>query len=299
METDTRQARRGLIVFLGLVVLGTAPFQVYIISSGLPYEQISWLPPIIMWVPGIAALITRLALREGFKDVSFRLGGMDGLKAIGVALLFPVLVCGIAYGIAWATGLATLADARGGIFAGITDPITNPLLRLVARQGLALIPASLIGLVTAMGEELGWRGYMLSRLVAAKVPLPLVVSGLIWTLWHIAVILSGQYPDMGPNRLISAFNVGVTFVSISILWGTLRLKTGSFWPAALGHSSWNNATALFTSFSLGGAGLWLSESGFLVAAVTLALSLLLSRAWQAAGDRRQGAGGRRAGVLQP
>lgn len=239
-----------------------------------------------MWVPAVAAVITRLALREGFRDVSFRLGGRQGLKALGLALVFPVLVGAIAYGIAWATGLATLADARGGLIPALTDPIANPLLRLGVRLVLALIPGAVIGLITAVGEELGWRGDMLSRIVAARVPQPLVVSGLIWTLWHLGAILSGQYPDMGPNRLLSALGAGVTFVGRSILWGNLRLTTGSFWPAAIGHSAWNMVIPLFTAFTVGGVGRWLGETSLLVAAITLGLALLLSRVWLGAGSRR-------------
>lgn len=284
METDIRQARKGLIVFLGLVVLGTAPLQGYVIASGLPFEQIMPIVLVIMWVPGIASVITRLVLREGFKDVSFRLGGIEGAKAIGIALLFPVLVGAIAYGIAWATGLATLADTRGGSFAGITDPIASPLLRLAVWIGLLLIPGSLIGLITAAGEELGWRGYMASRLVAARVPYPLVVSGLIWTLWHVGAILSGQYPDMGPDRLLATFGAGMTFVGLSILWGTLRMRTGSFWPGALGHSTWNVIIPMFTMFTVGGSGRWLGETSLLVGAITLGLALPLSRVLQGAGD---------------
>jgi hypothetical protein len=46
----------------------------------------------LMWMPALASVITRLVMREGFRDVSLRIGGADGVRAIGMALLFPATV---------------------------------------------------------------------------------------------------------------------------------------------------------------------------------------------------------------
>src|SRR5207253_2973466 len=59
----------------------------------------------LMWTPAAASVVARLALHDGFGDVSFRLGGRRGSKAMGLALIFPVVIGLIAYGIAWTTDL--------------------------------------------------------------------------------------------------------------------------------------------------------------------------------------------------
>ena len=41
-----------------------------------------------------------------------------------------------------------------------------------------------MSLILVPGEEIGWRGYMLTRLIAAGVPNAVLVSGVIWGLWH-------------------------------------------------------------------------------------------------------------------
>ena len=66
--------------------------------------SLSWVLA-LMWTPAAASVVARLWLNEGFGDVSFRLGGRRGWKAIGVALVFPIILGLVAYGIAWATGL--------------------------------------------------------------------------------------------------------------------------------------------------------------------------------------------------
>jgi hypothetical protein len=54
--------------------------------------------------------------------------------------------------------------------------------------------------MTAAGEEIGWRGYMLTRLVDAGIPRPVLASGLIWGLWHVPVVLALATPRAHPPR---------------------------------------------------------------------------------------------------
>ena len=97
-EGDTRrQARRGLVVFFALVV----PLTVICITTGNPF----WGFP-LMWSVAVASVVTRLVLREGFADVSFRFGGGRTWKYFVLAPIIPIAIGLIAYGIAWTTGLA-------------------------------------------------------------------------------------------------------------------------------------------------------------------------------------------------
>ena len=101
-DTDTqRQARRGLAIYFAVLVPLTAVFEAIIIITG----KLSWIS-ILMFVPAAASVVARLVLREGFADVSFRFGGRRTWKMILLALVFPIVVGLVAYGIAWATGLA-------------------------------------------------------------------------------------------------------------------------------------------------------------------------------------------------
>lgn len=58
---------------------------------------------------------------------------------------------------------------------------------------VAGIAGSITSLIPVMGEEVGWRGYMLTRLIEAKAPYPILLSGLIWAAWHIPIVISGMY----------------------------------------------------------------------------------------------------------
>src|SRR5438067_13638097 len=119
-----------------------------------------------MLVPPLSAVVARVALREGFADVSFRLGGRRGLLAILVTPLLPIGGGLIAYGSAWTSGLAQFAPQSVG--------------EVTARLATFIVPS----VILVSGEEIGWRGYMLTRLIDARVPQAIVVSGLVWGLWH-------------------------------------------------------------------------------------------------------------------
>lgn len=272
----TRRARTSLALYLSLVILGSAPLLWFIITSGLPVGNPEQLPRMIalMWVPAIASFVTRLVRREGFRDISFRLGGWKGLKSVGLAVVFPAIVGVVAYGISWGTGLTEFSPPANGWF----PEITSPFLRFGAVVIASMLLGSLVGVITAAGEEIGWRGFMLSRLVDMGIPSPLLVSGIVWSLWHVPAILSGQYAA-GPYPWLSALLFVAFGIGISVFWGKLRLQTGSVWGAVLGHSSWNALIeGPFTSYTAGSqSSLWVGESGIIVVIVVAVLTFVLAR----------------------
>jgi uncharacterized protein len=161
-------------------------------------------------------------------------------------LVFPVAGGLVAYGIAWTTGLAGFG-ARPSV--GMIVPFAVGLM---------------IGLVLAAGEEIGWRGYMLTRLIDAGVPRPVLASGLIWALWHVPLVLGGVYAA-GPSQALSAALIVVSITSFGFVISRLRLETGSVWPAIVLHAAWNRIIqGPFDGATTGvGATLWVGESGSL------------------------------------
>ena len=261
------KARRGLAVFFAVLVPLSAIFEVIIITTG----NLSWLVPLV-WVPALASVVARLVLREGFSDVSFRLGGRRGWSAIVVALLFPIVVGLIAYGIAWMSDLARFAP-RSDIAGDAASPLTAFVVLLAASATIGTLTLTL----TAAGEEIGWRGYMLTRLIDAGVPRPVLVSGLLWGLWHVPGTLTGVYAT-GPSPLLSAVLLMVTITSLGYVIGRMRLETGSVWPAIVVHAAWNSIiVGAYDSATTGaGAALWVGESGVLTAFTLVVAAFLFS-----------------------
>lgn len=129
--------------------------------------------------------------------------------------------------------------------------IPIPIGALIVLQLVTLPLAALINLVPALGEELGWRGWLLPKLMPLGTLPALLVSGVIWGLWHAPLILLGyNYPD-APGWLGLSAMVAMC-VLVGVVFGWLRLRSGSVWPAALAHAAFNGAGATFLLFARAG-----------------------------------------------
>jgi membrane protease YdiL (CAAX protease family) len=271
--TQRSRARRGLAIFFSVLVPLTALLETLIITT----QNNIWIV-VLMLVPTVASVVARLMLREGFADVSFRLGGQRGLAALALAVVLPVLIGGGAYGIAWASGLAQFVAIDLETLIGISCPEASPLMVF----GVFLVLSATVlmfvngALLLSAGEEIGWRGYMLTRLIDAGVPAPILLSGVIWGLWHSPLILAGSYAA-GPSAHVSVALFMVTVTAISVVFARLRLETGSVWPAVVLHAAWNSVIqGPFDHASAGPmATLWVGESGILVMLVVVAAAVVL------------------------
>jgi len=254
-----RDARRGLAVFFVLVVVLSGILEATWILN--PEMGILVLP--LMWSPAIASAVTRLVLREGFSDVSFRFGGRRTLPWIALGLIVPLVVGILSYGPAWLTGLAGFDGSTGSLVMGLVVATTLGTVQ---------------GCLFTAGEEIGWRGYMLTRLIDAGVPRPVLASGLIWGIWHIPLILAGIYAA-GPSPVLSAVVFMGLVTSFGYILGRMRLETGSVWPGIVAHSAWNSVIQgpLDGSTVGAGAALWTGESGILTIPLLVVVAVLVSR----------------------
>jgi membrane protease YdiL (CAAX protease family) len=268
-----RQARRGLALYLIVVVLLTAVFDILLIVTLDPVWGMGR-----MFAPAVASVVARLVLREGFADVSFRFGGRRTWKYVGLALVFPIAIGLIVYSIAWTTGLARFdPQPSGGLSAQLSGIASSPVLvfviMLAVSTFLLVFPNSLF----AAGEEIGWRGYMLTRLIDAGVPRPILASGLVWGLWHMPLVLAGLYAA-GSSPVLSAVLLMITATSFGYVLARMRLETGSIWPAIILHGAWNSIIqTAFDPATAPEAKLWVGESGILTALALVAAAVIFSR----------------------
>jgi membrane protease YdiL (CAAX protease family) len=131
---------------------------------------------------------------------------------------------------------AQLANAGKG-----AESLPVPIALLVAVQLLSLPLNALISSTLALGEEIGWRGFLLPRL-SARIgdPLAVVGVGIIWGVWHAPLLLLGyNYPTLAPGlRLVW---MSVFCIELTAILGWLRQRSRSVWPAAIGHGTVNAA----------------------------------------------------------
>lgn len=278
---DSRaKARSGLIIFFAVLVPGSAYFvHRILVLGGSIQNHLGIIFGLVWWVT-VSSIVARLVLRESPRDVGFRWGGSTGTRAMVVATLMPLVVGFIAYGIGWSTGLANfrgpaLSLAVLGIHFTLAE---NPFVRFSQCLGIMLVLGALDTCKYAAGEEIGWRGYMLTRLIDSGIRAPILISGLIWGLWHAPLILSGQYAS-GPHPMLSSglFLAGIVAGGYVFAW--LRLSSGSIWPCIWGHAVWNAVIQGAFDRSTSGRSVWVGESGVLTAGMLILFAIVLYKVW--------------------
>ena len=96
---------------------------------------------------------------------------------------------------------------------------------------------SLILGVLVVGEEVGWRGYLLPRLLERYTAATASIAvGVLWALWHLSVFLTPAFPHS--ERSFPLFTLSTTAYSVWFTWLFLRTR-GSVLLATLFHASIN------------------------------------------------------------
>ncbi|MEV5988514.1 type II CAAX endopeptidase family protein [Streptomyces sp. NPDC052051] len=101
-----------------------------------------------------------------------------------------------------------------------------------------LVLSALVSVPLYFGEELGWQGYLLPRLIRHGKFRGLLIGGAIWGAWHVPMTaLGGSYP--GHSVLLGIPVAIVTAMLLGTVIAAVRLFTGSVWAAVAAHLSLN------------------------------------------------------------
>jgi len=143
------------------------------------------------------------------------------------ALVVPMLLAGSAYGAALALGVADLrsVDITPG---GAVSWTTNLLITVAFMTVLFL------------GEELGWRGYLLPRIQQlTSRRRAALVTGFIHGCFHLPLILIATTYDEFGSRWIVAPMAVATITMGGVFYAYLWDRTGSVWPVSMAHGAVN------------------------------------------------------------
>jgi len=191
----------------------------------------------IMWCPALAAAATLKLNGRNLRELGWK---WPQAKYASMSWFIPLLYVTIAYVVVWCSGL-------GGF------PNQQFMEHLVPRMGLHASPAfstvvylSLAGsfglvqnLATALGEEIGWRGFLVPKLFKrVGFTGTALISGMVWACWHYPILIWGDYNAGTPTWYgLACFTA--LLVATSFIFAWIRLKSGSLWTGALLHASHN------------------------------------------------------------
>ncbi|MGD0190810.1 MAG: type II CAAX endopeptidase family protein [Rhizomicrobium sp.] len=227
---DKRGAWRRIGAFVVLVAILTALSTYVLVHTQLP-GRLKF--TIVMWVPGLSAIAVKLAFDRSLNGLGFvRSGG----RWLFVALLLPLAYALPVYLAVWLTGMGGFAPERWGAAV--------PYLVAPTSTGLAVALLLTVGLLDkfsrALGEEIGWRGFLVPEFLKLMPLAPAgLITGAIWAVWHVPAILFGGY-NAGSIPLgyqLACFFVMV--ISSGVFFAWIRQRSNSVWPPALLHAAHN------------------------------------------------------------
>jgi membrane protease YdiL (CAAX protease family) len=244
----------------------------YTLTLGASVALAIWATPVIgefstlivMLTPLLSVLVMKLFVtregfsREGWADLGFN---RAGFKVWPIAIGLPFLVLLVAYGAVWAAGIAHVA---------IPADLTQPLIIAVMN--------TIVGLLLCVGEEAGWRGFLLPRLLPLGRRPALLLSGLMQAVWHLPfIVFTTTYHGEGNLWLIVPLFLATMTVA-GILFGYLRLTSNSTWPAVIAHAVFNTYWTLFATITVTTSPLafeYLAGESGLITLVAVAISAVM------------------------
>ena len=195
---------------------------------------------VAVWAPNIAALVLT-SVRGGaaaVKDLLARLLRLrvDAWVWVTALAFYPVLM--------FVVQLINLM--------AFGQPLATADTWLLGAVGVFNVPAVLLG---PLGEELGWRGYLLPRVLQRMRPVAAaIVVGSIWMVWHLPAFFASGLPQSGmalPVFVIAgiALSVFVTWLFVNakqsiLIAGVIPHAIANAYGAATGSMTWINAVVL-------------------------------------------------------
>lgn len=193
---------------------------------------------LVMWCPAAAALATCALFRIDVRTLGW---GWRPVRFEALGYFLPLLYATPVYVVVWVAIPASFALAAFEKAAAAS--LNMPSSPHFATFGLMIPMLATLGVIgsvaNALGEEIGWRGFLLPRLTGQfGFTFGCVISGLIWATWHYPGLLWSDYnAGTKPVYALTCFTLMVT--ANAFIMGWLRLKSGSLWPCALLHASHN------------------------------------------------------------
>ena len=273
-QSERSEAWKTIIIFL---ILLTA-------LSSIAYYAILKLNPTSIYVgalmisPALAAFITLKIKKRSIFSLPWSL---KELKYLKLSYITPLLYVSIAYVLIWLFGFGNLINTeritQWSNELGIAE--SNQTLVIVAMIFLLLTVGVIKNLGSTLGEEIGWRGFLIFELRKVMSFKALaIVSGIIWAIWHFPII-NLMYGG-GENLLLHLGAFSIMIIGISVILAYYTFKSNSLWPAAIYHSVHNifiQKIATPLTFSNDKTTFWIDEYGFMIPIITTVFAIYFWR----------------------
>lgn len=263
-------------IFVFLIIL--------IALSSIAYYAILKLNPtsiyigLLMISPALAAFITLKIKKRPILTLPW---GLKELKYLKLSYVTPLFYVSIAYALIWLFGFGNLINTdritQWSAELGIAE--SNQTLLIIIMVFLLLTVGVVKNLGSTLGEEIGWRGFLIFELRKVMSFKALsIVSGVIWAIWHFPIL--NLMFGSGENLLLHLSAFTIMILGISVILAYYTFKSNSLWPTAIFHSIHNiyiQKICTPLTISNNNTTFWIDEYGFMLPIITTIFAIYFWR----------------------
>jgi len=251
------EAKR-ILIFLGITFLFTYLLEIFLISPLVKSDDMikmtigQSLIAMMMFIPAIGVLLTRLLTREGFKNLWIGPNLKGNIKYYIFAWFGPIvltIIGGLLYFLVYPNNLTFEMEYLSGVYeaSGIEVDISQLKQTIIIQGIVAIFLSPVLNALTCFGEEWGWRGYLLPKMSEKFKVLPmLLINGVIWGLWHGPLTVLGHNYGVGyiGYPYLGILSMCIFCIVLGTFFSYISLKTKSCIPAVIAHGSINGFSAI-------------------------------------------------------
>lgn len=159
--------------------------------------------------PLLAVVVVRkLIAREGFQDARLGIRGVQA-KYWLLAIFLPIVWNSI-------KGVWLLTQGLYKIDSVSIPPIGS------------IVGGIFVFFIYTIPEELGWRSYLVQKLLPLGWHPAFILTGIVWFFWHTNFLL-------GEHSVLGIILLFVNIILLSYIFGWMYVHSKSIWPCALMH----------------------------------------------------------------
>lgn len=262
MEEARKLTNKRIIMYLAITFVLTYVMEFFMVTPMVKSTdaaiaaQGQSLVATMMFIPALGALLTRVITKERFtgRNLMLALHLKENVKYYALAWL-GIAAMSLVGTTVYFLIFRNQFDPNMGILmevyknAGVEMTAEQARTGLLVQMGISIVLAPLLNIVNCFGEEWGWRGYLLPKMLERfKIVPTLLICGVIWGLWHAPLTMLGHNygVDYWGFPVVGIIAMCLFCIVMGIIFSYVTIKTKSCIPAIFAHGMLNG----FSSFGV-------------------------------------------------
>lgn len=264
-KLDSKLELERIAIFLGITFFLTYGVEIFLIRPMVGSTELNkaYLAQIlvagVMFFPACGALLTRLITGEKLSKDNLKLAPhfKGNLKYYGLAWFGTVLLIFLGAALYFLIFPKQFDGNMGYIKVlyesqGVTVSTEGLRTIIISQVLMGVFLSPVLNFVNCFGEEWGWRGYLLPKMLGRfKVVPSLLITGFIWGIWHAPLTVMGHNYGLGYKGYPATGILAMCLfcIVLGILFSYVTIRTDSCIPAVIGHAVLNGLSAIGLCFT--------------------------------------------------